>query len=86
MSNEPQGVLTGLTHPVGRKPWFGLSMAGHFFRLVDGDRYLAVLPSDQSARLVDAILFEGNSTDPRQDMARLATTWANMHGLMRRER
>ena len=79
-------MLGGLTHPVGSKPWFGLNLAGHFFRLVDGDRYLAVLASDQSVRLLDAILFEGDSTDPRQDMARLATTWASVHGLMRRER
>lgn len=75
-------AVLGLTHPAGHKPWFGFTVGGHFFRLVDGDRYLAVLPNAQSARLVDAVPFEGNDSDPRKDITRLATDWACRRGLV----
>jgi hypothetical protein len=76
--------MLGLTHPAERQRWFGFSVGGHFFRLVDGDRYLAVLSDSQSVRLVDAIRFEGNDSDPRRDIERLATEWAYRRGLVRR--
>jgi len=78
--------VQGLTHPAGNYTlkWFGFKIGGHFFRLVDGDRYVAVLKGTWAGLLVDTIPFEGSKSDPRPDIERLATEWATRRGLLRR--
>jgi len=75
--------IRGLTHPVVREQWFGFSVADRFFRLVDGDRYIAVLEDPKSDQVLDAIPFRGDAEDPRRDIRRLATDWAQRRGLRR---
>lgn len=77
-------AVLGLTHPAGAERWFGFRTGGHFFRLVDGDRYLAVLREPQATQLVDVVPFEGDGDDPRKDIRRVATDWAVRRGLIRR--
>lgn len=75
--------MLGLTHPADGK-WFGYHAGRHFFRLADGDRYIAVLRTPTDAQLVDAIPVEDAASDPRPIIKRLATEYACRRGWMRR--
>jgi len=75
----------GLTHPTVNDKWFGCYVGDWFFRLVDGDRYIAVLRTPASAQLVDSIPVEADtSSDPRPVLWRLAEAWAMNHSRVRR--
>lgn len=78
--------MEGLTHPFGGRNAYGLNAHQHHFRLVPGDKYLAVLSDSKSKALVDAIPFGVGSDldDPRPYIARLALDWARRHGLLGR--
>ena len=80
--------VEGLTHPARdhEYKWFGFKIGGYFFRLVDGDRYLAVLKNAHAELLVDAIQIEATGSDPRPAIKRLATDWVSKRGLARHGR
>lgn len=72
--------MLGLTHPAEKVSWFGLRLGHHFFRLVPGDRYVAVLYDPRGDKLVDAIPYEGGEADPRPALNRMADEWARRRG------
>ena len=75
--------MLGLTPPGQEKRWYGVTLGKYFFRLADGDRYLAVLRGYSSLQILDAIPFEGNRDDPRADIERLGTLWVSRRELVR---
>jgi hypothetical protein len=81
VEGQTHSDVEGLTHPVLDEKWFGLSLAGHHFRLVERDRYVAVLPNHSAPRLLAAIPFQGDESDPRKDILRLAREWLSRRGM-----
>jgi hypothetical protein len=69
--------IEGLTHPPRDERWFGSRLGSFFFRLCDGDRYVAVLPDRDSPLLVDVIPFRGDGRDPRRDIHVIAVRWTH---------
>lgn len=75
------GPVLGLTGPKGAKPWFGFSVGGHFFCLVDGDRHIGVFRNRHASDAVDTVPFSGDESDPRKDLRKLANEWVRQRSV-----
>lgn len=60
--------------------WYGIRVAGFYFRLFDTGREMQVLRDARQALPIDRIPYDGTRDDPRGRMRQLAIEWTRREG------